>query len=475
MKKFVIRICAMTLFAAMTLSLSACSSVEQLLLRIMDDEQKIEYIMNKADERVEGASSYEMEISGDFTASVQGMEVKVTTSGTEVLSNIGEKDFSCLTVTKNVMSMNSGASSSVSTTTEGYQNGKMFMTFEGDGKTQKLWSEISAEEYLEHKEAMDDEEDPDEENAGRREITEEEDGTFVLLFTDFPEEELEYFAASLNPMLATLDVSCWVSDIEYKITVSKDYYPESVSINIIFAASHGTDDVPEFTMDCEYRSFNKADAPEVLSLSEYTEVDDLRWLDILDDRLNDRINSDEGEYELSITSEYSAGNGASQSDSQTSKLSYARSKGKLQYTLTTVVDKYDCKVTYSNGKEKTVITMSGTDDKSVQTVDVTEAQAQYNLEALLNPCDFSSDQVLDIIVNNGVCTFELDAASDIFFETLCAELDGNLKEGSKTLELDLEENRDELKSVVIRYRAVITTAEFDIEWTQTYLCNYADA
>lgn len=176
MKKMVLKVISLTLALLMILTaLAACDSKDDVIDAEEDRKAQTENKENdtpddmgafeffeKADEVMESMTSYR--IDGTMTAKIYmpSYDMSMNASATMVMMEAGKgtDDYYALNeqTTVSTMTMGTNVSKTTATSMDGFQNGNMFVMNDSDesstDKAQKLYSTISAEDYIAHKKSM---------------------------------------------------------------------------------------------------------------------------------------------------------------------------------------------------------------------------------------------------------------------------------------------------------------------------------
>ena len=472
--RFKFKVFAMLLCVIFSLSLQACSSMNSFMLNFVKEDEKADYVMDKADENLSKANSYRCEIDGNFTGKLEGKEFEVSVKTTEIIVNPETDKLIHRTQTEQVLSYDNGSQTTVETLSEGYENGKMFLTSEANEKKQRIWSEISAKEYTKYMENSSDSSFPDEEDAATKIYRKEEDGSITLIYKDFSKEELEAFEADISGILAFFGDGCDLADLELTVSITDDFYPETVSLDIRFKGAADAEDIPVFTMKAEYRDINKAQAPDPINLTEFKQVGDIRYLHKFDDKYTELSNSNEGEFVLEIESEVTSA-ARIQRNHEYESVNFKRYDGNCKYTISTQIDGKKYEIRYANGEERVYLIkeksgfMLEDTYEMLSTTKKSQKEAEAYLRSLLNPMSFSKKDVVDITVSENVenlVIFELDTVSNESFELVAQQLNGTLVSASYTVAVEFE--KDNLSEVETVVSLTVSTSEGEIKVNQLY-------
>ena len=185
MKKTVIRLTALTLTAIILLGcLTSCDLLDKLKLQIASEEElpyKIFYILT---ENMSELDSYVMKSEITMLAKIDNETADITVLRTVIETDIGGDNYTYReeTVTDTV----SRTESTRTEETEGYAKGKMYRSYSDGNISNKIFSNVSKEDFRTHNGPM-----PlnvmsfDEDFCNTAIGTQYEDGTWQAVFTDF--------------------------------------------------------------------------------------------------------------------------------------------------------------------------------------------------------------------------------------------------------------------------------------------------
>lgn len=392
MKHTVKRVIGGLLIAALMLPLAAgltsCSGA--LRLNTMKESERALEFVDILDENMKSQGSYAMDMDMTMTLEVYRTEVSMVATGTATVVGSGTDDYFIHTETHQTMSM-SGEDTEI-TTIEGFADGKMFHYYAENGvRATKLWSPISAGDYMAFEAAYDLAEslnnDVMGEEAATRTCVQNDDKTWTATYTDYTPAGLATTTGSLEGLESMME-GVYLEDLVITVYASKDLLPTGMEIEFVFAAEETDNEVtlPVVEAKATYRDIGTTEAFEV-DLENYYEVEDLRVPTIVEKSLRDFLSADKAEFKVmtSQKAEYKGqSTGVSETDTGTFEV------GEDGYTFEIVAktggEKYD--ITYKDG---TYLMMQGDVRKAKRYW--SEAEAKTYMRGLLDPATFSTSKI----------------------------------------------------------------------------------
>lgn len=180
---------------------------------------------------------------------------------------------------------------------EAYYDGKMYRSVQNGKYDQKFCSEISHEQY----------DQIQSEGVGsiipligctKSSFSGSETEGWVLSFGGYNEEAIEFTLADMG--LTETELGGTIEDMSVKISVSADFYVQSVDIVFEFAEAEG-ENMPSLCVRTTYAGMNEVSFdPEMLQPEEYVAVEDFRILEKVSAAIAQRQSAQDGRFELTI-------------------------------------------------------------------------------------------------------------------------------------------------------------------------------
>ena len=444
-RSLITKAAALLLCIVMSASFCSCSVIYSTALKVMPENAKDDFIIGAIDVNLSIAKSYRTETYGSVIGTVSGESLEVNTHETVIYKNMGKKSMIHHSSTE-IETVIADGTTIEDSFCSGYRDGKMYMMSEAQGKNQKIWSPISAEDYIEHlNNVMVDDTFPDVNNdAATKTIEKNEEGKLVLTFKDFSENSVAEFATQINRSLGMLDGEVSLADMVITYTVTKDLYPEKMTVVMVFHSATDAQELPEYNVTTEYGDFNKVKDPVSLDFDDFTQVDDIRVLNDFTVQYSDYQSRAEGEFKISGSLKTTNNGNSMGGSSYNYTVSFTQADGKCTYNIKTKQDGYEYEIKYANGIEKTVAVIPDAPDQTLSTVKKNPAEAYQLLQMLMSPIDFSEHYVADIEIdprNSHRVTFTLDLGYVEAYEALADEYLGVLSSVVGTIEVEYKDGK----------------------------------
>lgn len=413
MKKMVLKVISLTLALLMILTaLAACDSKDDVIDAEEDRKAQTENKENdtpddmgafeffeKADEVMDNMTSYR--IDGTMTAKIYmpsyGMSLNASVNMLMIESGKGTDDYYALNEQSGVTTMTRGSDVSKTTLTsmDGFQNGKMFVMNDSDesytDKAQKLYSTISAEDYIAHKKSMEEDgaidTDISADTCKSANVSFDKDNKeWTAVYRSFTDVAKKEFDLGFSDMLENYDVS----DVEVRIISDSSFVIKS--IRMVYAFKYTGDGVedktqaPQMSVDMNCSGVNDTPKGKTVDFTGYTKVSDLRILDIADKALDKRIDAKSGAFKLECTwnGEY---------ECYDYKYSHG-TNGKLSYTAEYIIEGITYNVRYSDNKFRIDTSGNG------RAEDSTDEEEYADIQDYIDWGEFDKSAVTDIQVVN---------------------------------------------------------------------------
>ena len=250
----------------------------------LDSEQRAYELFAYADRMMSKADSYTARMLYNMSLTVGDYEIVAEGVEESIVSGMRSEAFSEYSEGTSKVSISSDTSAvSEMQTVMGYKDGMYFRKYVTDSKLQALCSEMTRTEYNDHKKYLGGIEfDFSDDSCVTTTCTYNEDGTWVATYTDFFEEELTQYEKLTEELALLFPEGVKLADIAVEVKVDELFYVESVSVDYVYTGK-GVE-LPSFNITVNYSDYNDTEAADV-DLDEYTEVDDIRVIDKIDDAL----------------------------------------------------------------------------------------------------------------------------------------------------------------------------------------------
>ena len=277
MKKLTLKLLALALACIMLLPMViACTDeddteepqTEAEKFDAMSEADKAFYLLEKGYEDG-GKMSADLNVTLETTYS--GYKVNAILSGKSVEINTGN---TYIDYTEMTMSMTMAGNASVSTTKNGWIDGKFFIytSYNGSDDGEGYYELMSKEDYIAEKEkeqgGFAENFGITKENCSTVTCTKNGYGNWVATFTDLNESGLTEFKLLVESFSGLVDPESLV-DVEFTIVVTSDFKPLSISADFEFSGNNP----PLLTLEGEYTIGNDVETPEI-DLTGYQEIKD---------------------------------------------------------------------------------------------------------------------------------------------------------------------------------------------------------
>ncbi len=432
MKKYV-KLISLTLVVLLFATLaSSCglSRIKDLITSIIETpieelplEERANKVMEKISQKTDETSSVDMELSMIFEGmAIDGSEFKFTVNGESKYREL-ETDFQ-YSQSQTISMIIPGEASDVTTYESGYQNGKMYECVVDSSSITKVYSELSADEYIAHMNKNFSSDDIVlQESDFVITSCDKKNSDWIIVITDFSEDGVQTIQreilADIESLVAETHV---ISDLVFTITADENFNLKGYEIEAEFKtleAKYDTRPVPVLSFSYEVTDMGSTEPLKKVNFTGYTRVDDLRAFDVVEKALNDKINDEYCELHSSITSKVTLKNG-SYSNSQTSENIYdgtfENTDEGFKFNFEYTIDSKTSTITYENLEQ---IVDNGSYEKT--TTYKTDHPARMFVEELIDPTGFGIDGMIECGVfdeEEGVYKFQFENGSQYTEETL---------------------------------------------------------
>ena len=416
MKRIVTIIIAAAILMGLALPLTSCSAAKRLAR--MDEPQRADYFYRVTDRNMSYAASGSYDQTTVLEATVNGVDYKQTTTATVTFIS-SRTDVIYLEQAKTTVDVVGGGT--VIYEDSGYVDGTMFSySKEGNNET-KIKSPISLEDYGAFREYQNAGVPTVAVGEGMSEINtckQNDDGTWTATYEGFTVEGMVPFLYMLRGVDYLVTSEHDIADVRLTMNADEKLYPTSMKIEFIFEAKTETATAtPVVTMENRYHGWNNTTLSETYDLSDFTEVDDLRAVDVFTTALLERCTAESGDFTVKVDTT-ATGSGYDNHVVNEQKISF-RSEGGYRFTYEYDEDGYDYKIGYSDGNMSIRVYEDGEKVHS-ETMDMTDAEARGTVSQLADPEGITSQSISDVEI--------LDAEAGVVRFTLSEAFENSYKE-----------------------------------------------
>lgn len=393
-------------------ALSACNS--QPNLADMKEEDRVTEIFRRSDEKMSALTSYTIDISANISLTLQGIDVSAALDGDVVTFTSADGKLSVIETQNTEMVAKQDGKvirESVSNTTQGYQNGYMFQTSSEEGSISKLYAPLSQADYEAHRKAMSEKNDVDIEKAvaaaAQKSCTQNENGTWTVKISGMTADDIQKFDKTFGFTASLLPEDTRMTDVILTVTFTEDLYYETIAMEFTCEktedAESETDEessLPVLTIDCQVKNRNTTEAPKEIDFSQYTEVEDLRIVEILKDKLDDHKSAEAGAFQVNSSNNVVVTVGSNvekQYSSEEDEVSFTNKTGAYTYEIKAVdQDGTRYLLTYADGEQYAKTTKKGSSSSTENTVDCTDFEAKNYINKLIDAANFNVTDVTSV-------------------------------------------------------------------------------
>jgi len=253
---------------------------------------------------------------------------------------------------------------------------------------------------------------------------ENNDGTWTATYEGFTEEGMVPFLYMLRGIDYMVTAEHGISDVRMTLHTDQKLYPSSMKIEFIFEENTAVDSpVPVVTLENVYHGWNNTKLAEPYDLSDFTEVEDLRAVDVFTDALLEKSCAPSGAFDVKVVTRAQA-NGYDETVTSRQHVTFTGEEG-FRFTYDYEDGGYDYKLAYAEGK-LSVNVYENRKKVHSETSDMTEAEARGTVFQLVDPEGITASSIGHVEImdaEQGVVRFTLsDAFKNEYKEQ--AELSG---------------------------------------------------
>ena len=409
MKRILTLLLAAAMLFALALPMTSCSAAARLSR--MDEAERAAYFYEVTDRNANYSRSGSYDQTMVLDATLNGVAYKQTTTATVTFIS-SRTDVTYLEQAKTVVDVVGGGT--VIYSDSGYIDGMMF-SYSKEGKNEtKLKSPISVDDYAAFRQYQNASAPLVAVGEGLSETMtcqQNEDGTWTATYEGFTEEGMAPFLYMLRGVDYMVTAEHSITDVRMTINADAKLNLTSSRIEFIFEAKSKTSTpTPVVYMENKYNGWNNTTLSDPYDLSEFTEVDDLRAVDVFLEALLERECAESGAFDVKVVTT-AKGSGYDDTVINRQKISFS-SEGGYRFDYEYDKDGYDYKIGYRNGNMSVRIYEDGEKVHS-ETVDMTDAEARGTVAHLVDPENISSEGIGNVEIvdaEQGIVRFELSDA-----------------------------------------------------------------
>ena len=390
------------LFSLLMGILVSCSPSEADKLNRMEEPDRAMALSELISVNGEAADSYTVEIEVSLECVYQEVDVEVNAEGSMYYTGLkGDSPAYHSSTTTKTEAME-GEIENTTRVQEGFRDGKMYRYYREDGVRQRLYSPISWEDFGKYMESRNDVTEFDFKDGDCTDITcaQQEDGSWFATMKGFTEDGITPFREMIADFEEMLGEDFAIADVSFTFTTTEDFYLSAFTMEYTFEALNedNEEDPPVMKLEAEIGKYN-ATEPQEIDFDDYTEVVDLRLLDVPEKSMKEFSDGEKGKFQFDINQRVLLGtqkNELIESD----LVSFANKDGKYTYQVEAEQNNYEIFMTYTSGTASTVVkergqVISNTSEES------TDEEAKAFIDGLLQQTVFDSNRVSDIEKKKG--------------------------------------------------------------------------
>ncbi|MBQ3489098.1 MAG: hypothetical protein IJA86_00725 [Clostridia bacterium] len=424
------------------LAICMCLSVMTACSLFQFKPENAKELWDKINETMEKLDSYEADGTGTFSFHMKDIPFSkdITTEFTTktIVSGTNGKDFYYYSASDFTIKTGLLKTETIKTI-EAFHDGKMFVSSENNGSSaannQKLYSSLSAEEYMAYRENQyEDVDDIDFTDCSNTTFTHNEDETWSLLYSGYSPKSMAQIIDSFGLDNEVFDFD--IQDMEVNIQVDKKFRIKEIKIKFIFDEADA-ETAPVFEVAVQYSNYNEATLiTNTINPNNYKEIADCRLLSGFEDMIKKLEEDKDGSFVLEIEqTSFIPYNNKTESYTETNHVTYGEKDGQYFYNITSNSTNYDnLKISYANGMQTFEIL------GVKQTQEQSEDEAKITINDLINTAKYSARYVSDIKkLEDGVYEVQCDDPDESAYRNLYANYGGTLLALQQTLKITVKD------------------------------------
>ena len=390
---------------------------------------------------MEDLESFKIHQTLDMTFFMEIYSVKRETKGTAVTDAVvidSKDDFYFYQTNETKVTIDSLDKESIIVDKTAYSDGEMYLATESetDGIDRHIRGELSREKFLEYIESI---------GLGveyldctEKSFEQTEDKEWLLKFSGYGEELLDKLIEDLS--LDELDITA--KDMEIEMQIDGKFRMKRVDLELICTAKKEKE-TPKVHVTLEYSDYNEATrGDDTPNPDDYESVDDILFVNELEDLLDELGHQYSGKFSLDVTSTF-----GNQSSKEYNTVTFGTKDVKFFYTIESNANGTKTKLEYKSGK-LTVYNASG---KATGSATQPEATAKETIHKLLQSITYDSSRVTDVSVNDsGVYTVKCEGLDRTQYQSVFASAGGSCKSVTQEISVTVTDGKIErIKSTII--------------------------
>ena len=398
----------------------------------LSEPQTATELWERIDDTMNALDSYEATVSSRITAYNEGYEVTATITGNAAQSGMQSGNFYSYNYAKTTVRILELQVKMDNKVTEVFKDGKVYISNVGNDVESKLCSPMTMEEYKKYSEDNNIL-DYDIQDCTSKSFTKNEDNTWSLNFSGYTNKVMH----SLVDHFGMEDVfNAEMLDMEVSIEADEAFRALKFDCTFVFDTEEGDENIPQMTITSKYSSFNEfVPDPEAINESEFQEIEDIRILGDISDKMNDIRNAKEGSFELEIEQKVTfAGDSSHYKEKDTVK--YGKKNGAFYYDITAMVDDASFKILYEKGLQ-TII-----QDGETTSAPQTSEEAEEFIWSLINSSQYNKNYVTNMISDgDGVYEIVCEKADSNAFASLFVAMGARYESGKQTFRIFMKNGK----------------------------------
>jgi hypothetical protein len=326
--------------------LTACGG--NIRIHLLKGEEQAMYLFQAVNQNAAKATSGTMEQKLYLKLTLDGVDYEQST--TARVSHVSREGEQSSTITHVTREIRAGDTHTVTYNDYGYLDGMMFSLHREGDAVSRMKSPITATEYEDFN-AEQNRDEPEiavgEELAETMSCQKNPDGGWTATFEDFTEAGLAPFWEMLAGVETAVTAEHTLDNVRLTCTADKHLYMTSLSIQYLFTENlTAQNPVPVVRIDFTYSGWNETEA-EDYDLSDFTEVEDIRYVEQFLDALEDRQTAAAGSF--TVVSESEAKIGDETNRQNAAQVVVFDTADGYRFTAKTYRAAYDTIVTYRDG------------------------------------------------------------------------------------------------------------------------------
>ena len=363
-------------------------------------ELTAEALIAKASEAMDGLSSFEANGTAEIITYVLGNKITVNGTMKTIVSGIDENDLYYYSqIQTNTSAM--GNKTKVSQT-EGFNEGKYFLSVVADNDVKKIYSENTAEEFMTYYERTQSDlkflEGYSESN-----FVKNSNGTYTVTLSKYDQSMINSLNVEYGFPLE--NGGGRVTDCTVTITILEDFLIKEIVTDYTFSNTEfsGIEVISYTNYNAAQKDLNK------INPKYYTEVSDALSVALFSHLVEEKGKSVQDSFSFSYEQSTLISTSYPQSSlyKEESNVSYGVENGNYYFDIDSVINDSDHKITYKDGIYK----VDGKVDNTTTHSDLTSREF---VNGLIDPFDFEPLAVMDITVtadgSETVCDIVLDCS-----------------------------------------------------------------